>query len=218
MVSFGHDRIYEEPANGLTKKEIHIKEPRNMNASEALEYAVNGKLIYNFVWNKISSRELFDDIEFPVGRSYEDGGFTYKLIDRAGVIYVSDKVLYHYRRYRQSITANWFMPEYIKDRFQLWVERLEYLTPKYPELHDCQIRRLAYEGMYAFKYNKSDKYKDFLQEVESFLIANKSSILKNCKSIFFKCYYYCRPFVPVYFWFTDIYISFIKFIKPSLKK
>lgn len=57
-----------------------------------------------FVWNKLFSRRLFDDVSFPTGMWYEDVGTTYKLIHRAKNIYYIDKPLYVYYQRPLSTT------------------------------------------------------------------------------------------------------------------
>lgn len=59
---------------------------------------------YGTSWNRLCARELYDGIEFPTGRIHEDEGTTYKLVDQCSVISVIDKVLYHYRARKGSIT------------------------------------------------------------------------------------------------------------------
>ena len=65
-----------------------------------------GKKIGDAAWNKIFKRELFKDVEYPVGRHYEDMGTTFRLIEKAERVYVTNEILYIYRDTPGSITKN----------------------------------------------------------------------------------------------------------------
>ncbi len=196
LLVFGHEGHYEVPGKETLVKVFHVDNPIRMTASQAMRYVLGGNTVYNYMCNKIYDRKLFDGIEFPVGRVFEDNDVTYKVVHRAGDIFISDRVLYHYRRQEASISYNWNKPKNIKDRFQIWRQRLEFLKVHYPEHVNFQIVRLAYEGLSAYTFCKGDEYKDFRNEVKTFLKENKACVLKNSKSVFFLLYYYCRPLLP----------------------
>ena len=196
LLVFGHKGVYEVPGKAPVIKIFKVKNPIRMTASQAMRYVLGGNTVYNYMCNKIYDRKLFDGIEFPVGRVFEDNDVTYRVVHRAGDIFISDKVLYYYRRQETSISYHWNKPKSIKDRFQIWRQRLEFLKVHYPEHVDLQIVRLAYEGLSAYTFCKGDEYKDFRNEVKDFLKENKACVLKNSKSVFFLLYYYCRPLLP----------------------
>lgn len=58
------------------------------------------------VWGKLFKRELFDDIEFPVGKIHEDLYTLPKLVAKADKSVVYHKGLYNYRCRDDSIMAN----------------------------------------------------------------------------------------------------------------
>ena len=55
-------------------------------------------------WNKLYRRYLFETIRYPEGFVCEDHGTTYRLVQRAGRIWVSNVALYHYCFREDSIT------------------------------------------------------------------------------------------------------------------
>lgn len=59
-------------------------------------------------WGKLYARELFDLVEFPVGRLYEDVGTTYKLVLQCDQIGVSSAKAYNYYQTDGSITQQGF--------------------------------------------------------------------------------------------------------------
>lgn len=62
----------------------------------------------SYVWNKIYLRSLFTDnnIEFPVGVTFEDVPVMPKLFRRAGKIVVIKDELYNYISHKGSITGS----------------------------------------------------------------------------------------------------------------
>lgn len=91
-------------------KEIVYKDIRGINKlydeEEALIYLhVTG--YYNVgAWNKLYEKELFDGIEFPIGKKSEDWFIMYKLIERANGIYYCSDEKYFYRQRKGSITKS----------------------------------------------------------------------------------------------------------------
>lgn len=199
LLVFGHKEVYEKPGKEPVTKIFTVKNPIRLTASQAMRCVLGGNTVYNYMCNKIYDRKLFDGIEFPVGRVFEDNDVIYRVVHRAGDIFISDRVLYYYRRQETSISYLWNKPKNIKDRFQIWRQRLEFLKVHYPEHVNLQIVRLAYEGLSAYTFCKGNEYEDFRKEVKDFLKDNKECVLQNNKSIFFLLYYYCRPLLPACF-------------------
>lgn len=59
-------------------------------------------------WGKLYARELFDLVEYPVHRLYEDVGTTYKLVLQCDQIAISSAKLYNYYQTPGSITQQSF--------------------------------------------------------------------------------------------------------------
>ena len=57
-----------------------------------------------YAWNKIYRRELFDNIRFPQGESFEDAAICPKIIGKCRSIHYSDKGCYLYYRNQGGIT------------------------------------------------------------------------------------------------------------------
>lgn len=56
-------------------------------------------------WTKLYRRKLFNNIEFPVGRNYEDEATTYKVFYKASKTVYTNAVLYYYFQRSNSITG-----------------------------------------------------------------------------------------------------------------
>lgn len=77
-----------------------------LDKKQALEQLLYDKNIGNYVMVKLFKRELFDNIQFPVGRLYEDIATTYKLFSRANHILYIPIPMYHYYQRSDSIVNN----------------------------------------------------------------------------------------------------------------
>ena len=198
IVSFGYFKI----GNKSTKVKTTNK-PRTVQASEAIKLLITlDDVIHGFVWNKLYKRALFEQIRFPVGRTFEDQGVNYLLFHSAKNIFISEESLYYYYRREKSISKAYYSPKGIMDRFELWCDRLRFIQNNYPEIESVQIQQLAKEAFFAFLYVSSlPQYKPFIKKVEDFLIANKKSILllekDNRKKLLL--FYYCRPLFRLYY-------------------
>ena len=96
--------------NGKTHAQIASGISKKYNRNEALDLFLLERYYGVSACNKIYSKKLFRNIEFPVGRLYEDILTVYKLIDSAGSLYYDSTIQYFYYRRNDSITAAQFNP------------------------------------------------------------------------------------------------------------
>jgi len=54
------------------------------------------------IWNKIFRRSLWIDIHFSVGRTSEDTLLVAEFVKKANIVYISEKGLYYYQRFRKD--------------------------------------------------------------------------------------------------------------------
>ncbi|PET44652.1 hypothetical protein CN514_21660, partial [Bacillus sp. AFS001701] len=87
----GHIRKYSNrEVFTNTKKTIHY------NTEEALEELIGSKSLFDYAWDKLYKKELFDNIRYPIGKIYEDVFTTYKLFLKSNKIVSVDEPLYYY--------------------------------------------------------------------------------------------------------------------------
>ncbi len=192
-LAFGYFKHEDEKI--ITKTTNH---PRFLNAEKAISSIINhDDIIYNFAVNKIYRRHVFNEIRFPEGRLFEDQGTTYRIFDLVGKIYVSDIPLYHYISRTGSIIKQGYKPKAINDKFDLWLERLQFLKKKYPSVYFDQLKILTLYVDWALKVIGWDNNKPIRIKMEKFLKDYKNDILAlNINSklihrffIFYPAYY-----------------------------
>ena len=59
-------------------------------------------------WNKLYKKELLEGIQYPIGKLYEDGATTYKILYKASLIVCSSLQLYYYYQREESISRKKF--------------------------------------------------------------------------------------------------------------
>lgn len=101
------------------------------DACEALEDMLYMRHLEPNAFPKIYKKELFDTIQYPVGKLYEDIATTTKLIDKAGKIAYLDEKDYYYRIRPNSIQTASFNPKKLDLLDQLNVVK-SIVQTKYP--------------------------------------------------------------------------------------
>jgi glycosyltransferase involved in cell wall biosynthesis len=87
-----------------TIKEVNTTEESVLyQGEEATKLILEDVKIFSFSWDKIYKKELFNEIEFPVGRIYEDIATTFKLFDKTTSVYHLNRAYYYYLRRQESI-------------------------------------------------------------------------------------------------------------------
>lgn len=103
------------------------------DACDALEDMLYMRHLEPNAFPKIYKRELFDTIQYPVGKLYEDIATTTKLIDKAGKIAYLDEKDYYYRIRPNSIQTASFNPKKLDLLDQLNVVKT-IVQAKYPSV------------------------------------------------------------------------------------
>ena len=106
--------IIQSQAEIATCENIDFTDEKDIIVKENnVQYnVVSGKEVLNIryrkgfniaVWGKIYRRDILDDMRFPVGRCYEDQGFTPQVLYRASRVCLTNQILYYYRIRKDSL-------------------------------------------------------------------------------------------------------------------
>lgn len=187
IVTFGYNKVFEDGHNWYRRTNT----PRLIESIEGIrEIIVKNDIIFSFAWNKLYKLSLFNDVNYPIGKIYEDQATTYLLFHKAQRIYVTDAILYNYVYRESSISADWDRPEAIETRFQMWLERLEFVRKYYPENESVQINQLVDEGIKGFlRLTGIMRYKKAVSMFSHFMDNNKKVILTLREDKIIKLYY-----------------------------
>ena len=106
MASCGINNVYDDKA----VPQFPIIEQFTCTGVEALRFTLEGKRIPGSICCKMFRRELFADIRFPEGLTYEDAYTLMDLTPLLETVAVTTEPLYNYHHRRGSITSGSFSP------------------------------------------------------------------------------------------------------------
>lgn len=157
--------------NVITNKDKYKRndypENKTYDKMEILKEILLDKNIQSYAWNKLYKKELFDAIQYPAGKKYEDIGTTFYLAEKCDKIQLIGKAEYNYINRNDSIVFN-FDEQTILDYTEIIMERYEYVNEKYHSLRKYNffylVKTLTTAYNDAFIINDiSDKLKTRLQ-------------------------------------------------------
>lgn len=175
------------------KENIKVKAQRILNRIEATSLILEDKEIHSFAWDKLYRRELFEGIQYPENRVFEDTATTYKLFNRAIRLVQMDKAYYYYLRRESSICLT---PEFSKvlkrklDNYLAFQERYEFTLSNQEYVHMIDIcQEKVFEHGQQFlhyivknKLNKRDyPYFEILSKLSSIDLSGNDLISKKKK-------------------------------------
>lgn len=158
------------------KGEVILPKQENMETAEYTEtiYSnadmMKGMLldsnIGNFVCTKLFKKDLFDGIEFPEGRVYEDAATTYKVVHKAEKIVYINEPLYYYLIGRIGAITTTFTEKKILDSMMAYCGQYEFLIEHYPEIKE--YASISWAKMFASAMEKilMNEYNDLWQSEE----------------------------------------------------
>lgn len=144
-----------------------------MQREEALKALLENDVIQNFVWDKLYRRELFDELRFPEGKSYEDMAIMHKLFLRSQKVACITETLYHYRQRRDSIVGD----VSLKNRlchYEAAIKRYEELREAWPQFSGLMEAQCVASAVgiwcsyYANKKEERKKAAEQLREIAEF--------------------------------------------------
>lgn len=156
IVQCGYCKVFDdgriEP--GKTEKKTGLFEL--FGKKEGVLMILDGRIWESFLWNKIFKSRLFEHIEFPVGRVYEDPAVMYSLFHHASQSVYLYEDHYFYFQSSESITRDIKMERKMQGRYDFY--NMYYDRTKFVEQHQeyhsilLYIRNLEmYAGMYALR-------------------------------------------------------------------
>ena len=146
------------------------------NASEALITMLYQKKFDNAAWGKLYKKDVVKNIEFPVGKLYEDIGTTYKYLLNSKKVVFGNERLYYYLQRNDSIMGKPFRiqeMDYIYQSKILLDDVSKIGNKKLIEAAECRYVNANFSVLLKIKRN-------------SLFIEQRKEIIKNIKKISFK--------------------------------
>jgi glycosyltransferase involved in cell wall biosynthesis len=183
-VVFGVNNIVDETVAFYSKTD----NVQLLDSEAVIRMAFMDTFPFEYAWNKIYSRDLFDDLKFPQGYLYEDLAVTYLAFHKAQKILAIPDCTYNYRRSRSgSISEVSQKAHATTDRYRIQKQRIPFLMNYYPNLKSLVYTKVAIEALLGLSFVTD---REVAKDMKQFLNENKDVILAanpNYKP--FKLYY-----------------------------
>jgi hypothetical protein len=131
-------------------------------------------------WNKVYKKNLFDNIKYPAGRTYEDCFTTYRLLEKARSVVITSEEKYNYVAHQTSISNDKFSKETF-DLIEGHIKQHEYIESKYSGLSKFS-RRHMFGGLLTFvnkAYNKNE-LENYSIEINNVINKAKKYSYEDC--------------------------------------
>lgn len=178
-------RYITDDEGNVTGKEFTLPERKTYGSADAMEQILLSGELDVAAWDKLFRADLFDNIEFPVGRINEDAAIIFHILAKTISIVHVGKPFYYYRTRGGSITKSGYKPNKLQalEHAQMITE---FVCGKYPELKcacrkytaflSCQLLSLLLKEPENRKryYAHYDRYMDSLSKNIWFLYSNSN--------------------------------------------
>lgn len=128
-----HQKVYEDIDINISQTDELNKDKieKTITIEEAIKEILLNENVGNYVWTKLFKKELFDGIEFPVGRTFEDVAILYKIIDKVDKIAYTNEKLYYYLFGRPGAITAKFSEKKVCDSFEYHYKQYKFFSDKY---------------------------------------------------------------------------------------
>ena len=160
---------------------LEFDDDKVLSSKECIERMLYHEVIDTSVWGKLYERELFQGIEYPVGKLFEDLGVTYKLMLKCDQIAVNGKSKYTYNFHDSSI-VNSQLNEHKLDMIEMADNLAKEVNEIYPELESATKRRQVYARLSTLNqmlYAKGPEFEQKRREIINYVNRNSKEVAKN---------------------------------------
>lgn len=144
------------------------------NNIDATKLLLQDRFPHNFACGKLYKRELFDNLQFPVGRLYEDTATTYLAVNRAKSVLCLKDCLYYYERGREgNITSELSSAKAAKSYYHGCLNSLERISFCENNSHYNDLIPIVHGHLFAWSKLC----------IETAMRANKSTYINYCHRV-----------------------------------
>lgn len=148
------------------------KEKKVFDKIDAIKELLIDTNIQSYAWNKLFKRELFDNIEFPTNKNFEDIATTLLLFEKANKVVLLEEPKYYYVRRDDSIIGIKNYKTY-KDYLDVIYDKYLYLNGKYEELDLYNAYNFIINMIWVYtiivSFDLNDVYKEFEVHYDLFI-------------------------------------------------
>jgi glycosyltransferase involved in cell wall biosynthesis len=166
----------EVPSSGIVPCPMFISDHvMVLEQMDAVKEVLLGETIKSYAWNKLYRSALFEGIEYPAGKYFEDTATTYKLFIKAKRVALTDATKYYYLQRDENICGNKINIKALSDYFNSNILVLEDIRENYPRYFKYCHKKAFQAGIDT--YNQLLKYK-LLNDSPALVNSIKKYIIK----------------------------------------
>lgn len=165
-------------ANGQVK-DLGQNGEEVLKTKRCLKRMLYHDVIDTSAWAKLYHKSLFQTVQYPKGKIFEDIGTTYALMMQCSKIAVGYESKYHYRFHPQSIVNGAFSVRKL-DLIEMTDRMAKDVLQKYPDLEQAVLRRRVYARFSTLNQMlQTDQYPEEKQKLIRFIQRYQKNILRD---------------------------------------
>ena len=154
----------------------------NYKRDEAMETLLYNTKYTSSTAGKMFLTKLFDTVEFPYGKKYEDLATVYKLIFKSNGVVVTNQIVYNYFRNRSDSIMNAKFSYTRMDALYFTEEILDFIKKEIPDIQIAAITRMIIECRdILVEIPKDKKNKEYEKKVYEYIKKYRFKVLLNKK-------------------------------------
>lgn len=163
--------------NNIKEKEKYSESYTILNTEKSLRQLLLNQLYSNEINAKMYKKELFDGIQFPINKLYEDLATTYKIFAKSNGAVLVDNKIYNYYKRKDSIMNQKFNISRM-DAFYFCINMIDFIRENFKSLEKEAIIRAYIEARnILIEIPNDDQYKVAKKEILDYIKENKKIIL-----------------------------------------
>ncbi len=143
-ISISMVRENGEYINGTDTKERIV-----YNGDEIIKQLLLHNTIKNYVCDKLYRKELFDNIRFPLGVTYEDIPTSLNILGKANKLVYEDSIKYYYVKHRDAISANCSEGN-VNNYINAIISRFNLIEKEWPDIRIYNFYAIANTCIHAY--------------------------------------------------------------------
>lgn len=152
--------IYKDKLIAVRESE----EVKQFDKIEAIKELLKDRNIQSYAWNKLFKKELFNNLEFPTNKNFEDIATTLLLFEKSKKVVLLEQPKYYYVRRDNSIVGVKNYKTY-KDYLDVIYDKYMYLDGKYEGLDLYNAYNFIINMIWVYTiivtFNLEDVYEEF---------------------------------------------------------
>ncbi len=156
------------------EKELVDVREEVIDTAEAFKRMLTNECVGNYINIKMFKSELWKDVRFPEGCTYEDVATLYKVVGKVQKVAYTNEKLYFYLVGRPGAITASFSEKKIENSLAAYFGQAEYITSKFPQISDyadytiIRLYTSACEKMCLNDYDEMYSREDVLEKYKIF--------------------------------------------------